>query len=380
MSPIRETWSAMTVGSRLGAIALGVAAVAVVGGLLGGAAIYSGVFATPTIDPEAEVEPTAVPPGTSLPPLAPTPTPDPSATPSPTPSPTPVGADPVLGTDGRLTVLLLGSDYRPAHPGNRTDAIMVVSVDPSTGKTAAFSVPRDASQFPLPGGGKFGQKINGLYQYFLSNGRGGGATMEKAFSKAFGIEIDGYVFIGFVGVKHLVDAVGGVDVVLSKAYYDAHYWVNSHHQGWGLPKGRSHLNGNQALIFARSRKGDNDFGRARRQQILVGAAMTKVRARGLVIVPKLLRIARDTVRTDLPLAQSGKLFDMISTVDLKKAEKVVFGPRSFADGIGGSSSFVLRLADCRGWISRHFPPARPFGQWPVAPASPSSTPTSTPAP
>ena len=130
MSPIRETWSAMTVGSRLGAIALGVAAVAVVGGLLGGAAIYSGVFATPTIDPEAEVEPTAVPPGTSLPPLAPTPTPDPSATPSPTPSPTPVGADPVLGTDGRLTVLLLGSDYRPAHPGNRTDAIMVVSVDP----------------------------------------------------------------------------------------------------------------------------------------------------------------------------------------------------------------------------------------------------------
>ena len=82
-------------------------------------------------------------------------------------------ADPLLGTDGRLTVLLLGSDYRPAHPGNRTDAIMVVSVDPTTGKTAAFSVPRDTCGFPLPSGGRFGNKINALYQYLLSRTSGG---------------------------------------------------------------------------------------------------------------------------------------------------------------------------------------------------------------
>jgi len=384
MASVRETWAAMTVGSRLGAIALGVATVAVVGGLVGGGAIASGAFATPTVDPEADVElETPVPPGTSLPPLPPTPSPDPSATPSPTPSPTPVGADPLLGTDGRLTYLLLGSDYRPAHPGNRTDAIMVVSVDPASGKTAAFSVPRDTSGFPLPGGGRFGNKINALYQYFLSGGRGGGSSMKAAFAKAFGIEIDGYVFIGFAGVKHLVDAVGGVDVVLDHAYYDAHYWVNSHHQGWGLPKGRSHLNGAQALIFARSRKGDNDFGRARRQQLLVAAAMTKVRARGPVILPKLLRIARDTVRTDLPLVQAAKLFEVVSTVDLKNTDKVVFGPRKYADGISGSTAFVLRLADCRQWIEGHFPPKRPFGSWPLTPTPAPSTipgPTLTPAP
>ena len=257
---------------------------------------------------------------------------------------------------------------------------MVVSVDPSTGKTAAFSIPRDTSGFPLPGGGRFGQKVNALYQYFQSTGRNGGTAMEAAFSKAFGIEVDGYVFIGFAGVKNLVDAVGGVDVVLDKAYYDPYYYVTNRHQGWGLPAGKSHLNGAQALIFARSRKGDNDFGRARRQQILVGAAMTKVRARGLAILPKLLQIARDTVRTDLPLARAGDLFDLIATVDLKHADKVVFGPRTFADGISGSSSFVLRLADCRSWIENHFPPERPFGSWPVAPppaptASPGPTPT-----
>jgi LCP family protein required for cell wall assembly len=377
MPSVRETWAAMTVGGRLGAIALGVASVAIVGGLVGGGALASGIFATPTIDPEAEVEPTAVPPGTSLPPLPPTPSPDPSATPSPTPSPTPVGADPQLGVDGRLTVLLMGTDYRPAKPGNRTDAIMVVSVDPSTGKTAAFSIPRDTSGFPLPGGGRFGQKINALYQYFQSTGRNGGTTMESAVSKAFGIEVDGYAFIGFSGVKNLVDAVGGVDVVLDKAYYDPYYYVTNRHQGWGLPAGKSHLNGAQALIFARSRKGDNDFGRARRQQLLVGAALAKVRHRGVVILPKLLRIARDTVRTDLPLTQAAVVFDMIATVDLKHADKVVFGPRQFADGISGSSSFVLRLADCRRWIHKHFPPVRPFGSWPVPTPTPSPTPSPT---
>jgi LCP family protein required for cell wall assembly len=297
----------------------------------------------------------------------------------PSPSPTPAGADPLLGTDGRLTVLLLGSDYRPAHPGNRTDAIMVVSVDPSTGKTAAFSIPRDTSGFPLPGGGRFGQKINGLYQYFESTGRNGGSSMEAAISKAFDIEVDGYAFIGFSGVKNLVDAVGGVDVVLDKAYYDPYYYVTNRRQGWGLPAGKSHLNGAQALIFARSRKGDNDFGRARRQQLLVGAALSKVRKRGPAVLPRLLRIARDTVRTDLPLTRAADLFELIATVDVKKADKVVFGPRSYADGISGSSGFVLRLADCRRWIEKHFPPERPFASWPPAPSaapSPSPTPTS----
>jgi LCP family protein required for cell wall assembly len=375
MASVRETWAAMTGGSRLRAIALGVAAVAVVVGLVGGGLLASGILATPTIDPEAGLEPTAVLPGTGLRPLPPTASP--GLTPSPTPSPTPAGADPLLGTDGRLTILLLGSDYRPAHPGNRTDAIMVVSVDPASGKTAAFSIPRDTSGFPLPDGGKFGQKINALYQYFESTGRNGGKTMEAAMSKAFGIELDAYAFIGFSGVTNLVDAVGGVDVVLDKAYYDPYYYVNNRHQGWGLPAGKSHLNGAQALIFARSRKGDNDFGRARRQQILVGAAMSKVRKRGLVIVPRLLQIARDTVRTDLPLTRAGDLFDLIATVDLKRADKVVFGPRTYADGIGGSS-FVLRLADCRRWIEKHFPPERPFASWPPAPSAPPSPTTTTP--
>src|SRR5688572_20139200 len=67
----------------------------------------------------------AVPPSRSPAPAAtPTPTITPSPSPSPTPAPTPIptpGVESLLGTDGRFTVLLLGSDYRRGHAGNRTD-------------------------------------------------------------------------------------------------------------------------------------------------------------------------------------------------------------------------------------------------------------------
>jgi LCP family protein required for cell wall assembly len=268
-----------------------------------------------------------------------------------------------------LTVLLLGSDYRPAHPGNRTDAIMVVSLDPTTRRAAAFSIPRDTSNFPMGNGQRFGAKINGLYQHFQSATGNGGRAMENAVSKAFGIEIDGYVLIGFSGVRQLIGAVGGVDVTLAQAYYDPDYWVTSTHRGWGLPKGTSHLGPTDALIFARSRHGDNDFNRARRQQQLVLAALAKVRAGDVTKLPKLLAIARDTVRTDLPLDHARDLFELVSTTDISKVERVVFGPRTYASSTGGTT-FELRLDVCRRWIKAHFPAVRPLGQWPEPSATP----------
>jgi LCP family protein required for cell wall assembly len=303
-------------------------------------------------------------------PLPPTASPAPSATPlageTPLPSPSPIpGIDPLLGSDGRLTVLLLGTDYRPAHPGNRTDAIMIVSIDPTTGKSAAFSVPRDVVDFPMPKSGSYGPKVNGLYQHLESTMGDGGQGMKQAVSRAFGIEVDRYALIGFTGVTKLVAAVGGVDVTLAAPYYDAHYWVNSHHQGWGLPAGKSHLNAADALIFARSRKGDSDFQRAKRQQMLVMAAVDKVRKGGLADLPALLRIAKNTVRTDLPLDRMADLYALFSSVDLTVAKHVVFGPTKYAFRAGGTDYRIdYKIADA--WIAKNFPPARPLGTWPAS--------------
>ena len=317
----------------------------------------------PSSQPVAD-EPSPDVPSSAEAALPPTPSPDPSATSSPSPMPTSPGADPLLGTDGRLTVLLLGTDYRPAHPGNRTDAMMVVSVDPTTGKSAAFSVPRDIAHFPLPKSGTYGPKVNGLYQHLEAAGNGA-TGMKQAVARAFGIEVDRYVLIGFTGVTKLVRAVGGVDVTLAQSYYDPLYWVTNKHRGWGLPAGKSHLNADDALIFARSRKGDSDFQRAKRQQQLVMAAVDKVRTRGVAAIPGLLAIARDTVRTDLPVERASDLFKLFSTVDLAAARRTVFGPKKYAVRAGGTD-YRLVLGACTKWIAANFPPARPYGSWPAS--------------
>jgi LCP family protein required for cell wall assembly len=362
----RETWRSLSPVSK--AIAIGGVAVSIVAI---GAIVALAVGPQP---PRTAGGPSA-PPATAEP-LPPTASPDPSSTPAPTPTPPPPGADPVLGTDGRLTVLLLGSDYRPSAPGNRTDAIMIVSVDPTTGKSAGFSIPRDVSNFPLPTKGTYPPKINGLYPYLESHGGKAGARMKQAMGRAFGIEVDSYIFMGFEGVKAFVRGVGGVDVTLDKAYYDPFYWVNNHHQGWGLPAGKSHLNDDQALIFARSRKGDSDFGRARRQQQLVLAALAKVMKQPAAI-PQLVRVANRFVRTDVPLDRAADLFTLLSSVDLSKVDRAVFGPKTFAAKAAGTN-YVLRLNICKSWIARHFPPVRPMGGWtpaaPIGSAAPSTAP------
>lgn len=340
-----------------------------------------GVVGTPT--PSALPSPSDV---GALPTEAPSdpPSPTPSVGPSAsflTPAPSGPVADPLLGTDGRLTLLLLGSDARASHPGNRTDAVMVVSLDPTTGQSAAFSVPRDTVGFPMPTSGTYSGKVNALFQHLQAKNGRGASGMKQAVSRAFGIEIDNYVLIGFTGVLRLVKAVGGVDVTLEKAYYDPYYWVNSRTQGWGLPKGKSHLNANDALIFARSRKGDSDFGRARRQQILVMAAVSKVRTRGLDDLPKLISIAKDWVRTDLPLERATDLFEVFGAVDLGDANQAVFGPTKYADRAApGSYDYRLKLATCKAWIKKAFPKVRPYGTWPATPASPAPAPAGSPAP
>ena len=378
MASVRDTWGALSPARRLAAIGGALAPVVAFTLIVALAAGGLGPGPAPVA---AEPTPFVVPPGETAPPLPPDPTPDPSATPAPTATPAPPQADPILGTDGRLTILLLGSDYRPAHPGNRTDALIVVSVDPVSGATGAFSIPRDTEDFPLPGGGVYRAKVNGLYQDLHAKTREGGAGMKEVVSAAYDLEVDSYVFIGFAGFRQLIAEIGGVEVTLDKAYYDPYYWVNNRTQGWGLPKGTSHLDADEALIFARSRKGDNDFGRARRQQILIMAVLDKVRSQGPERLPRLLAIAADTVRTDLPLQRAADVFEIIAGVDLETANRTVFGPRTYTIEKGGSA-FAPDLDACRAWIAKHFPPARPYGQWPpdpdastdpsVPPASPSS--------
>ena len=99
---------------------------------------------------------------------------------------------------------------------------MVVSIDPTTGAVAAASIPRDTTAFPTSSKGTYKPKINGLYQALIGkHGQPEAAReMKRIIGNGIGVEVDSYAVIGFDGVRQLVDAVGGVDVVLAKAVND----------------------------------------------------------------------------------------------------------------------------------------------------------------
>ena len=352
-----------------------IAAVAIVIIIVVGAtatALYLGRPHTPIIA-AASLAPSPTPtPALSTAPT-PNPTASPSTSPEPSASPLPPGADPLLGTDGRLTILLLGSDYRPSHAGNRTDVIMVVSLNPVTGAVAAASIPRDTAGFPTSSTQTYGAKVNALYQSLISRvGQPKAAQeMKRIVGSGIGVEIDSYAFIGFDGVRQLVNGVGGVDIVLAKSVSDPYYWVTPRNRGVFFPAGRNHLNGDRALIFSRTRKGDNDFERARRQQLLVGGAVDAVRKRGLERLPQLIALARRSVKTDLPLTSAPRLFEIIGKAKVDDAAKIVFGPTKWATGSSGTS-FQLKLNVVRQWTAEWMGPvsAAPIPSATIPPAPP----------
>ena len=290
----------------------------------------------------------------------------PFASPSGRRVPPPAAADPLLGTDGRLTVLLLGTDYRPAHPGNRTDAIMVVSVDPTTGRPPAFSVPRDVVDFPLAGRRHVraqGQRPVPVPAVDETNR--GAANMMAAFERAFDIEIDNYVFIGFPGVTQLVGAVGGVDVRLEKAYYDPLLLGERPSPRLG-PAGRQEPPQRSARADLRPQP----EGRQRLRSCPPPAAARDRRVR-----PRSASAASTTSRSSsrLPATPFEPICRSIprrtcssstSRWSSTRSKKVVFGPKTYAVRATGYD-YHLVYSRCKAWIKKYFPKERPFGTWPA---------------
>jgi LCP family protein required for cell wall assembly len=239
---------------------------------------------------------TGTPPGHATPrgPAAPVATP----TRAPAPANTPTATVPALGYAGTplsarlragrpLALLLLGYGG-PGHDGAfLTDSLEVARLDPARGVITLISVPRDLwVQIPATGDGRGGYwgKINeafavgvGTHDDFAT----GGTLASKAAAQVLGIPIDFWVALDFDGFRHAVDALGGVEVDVAQGFTDDHYPNNDDadidpsYKTIHFDAGPQHLDGATALEFARSRyapEDGSDFGRARRQQLLIAAA------------------------------------------------------------------------------------------------------------
>jgi LCP family protein required for cell wall assembly len=235
-----------------------------------------------------------------------------------TPSLAAEGDDPPPGPgpDERMNVLVVGVDAAPGRTSVLTDTMMVVSFDPVARTASMVSLPRDLVNVPLGNGDEFGPKLNSLMSYADRHRdafpAGGLRALQDAIGALLGIPIHYHATMEFEGFIHMVDAVGGVDIDVPKAIDDPGYdGFGASERGWSISEGAHHLDGVNALAYARSRKsaGESDFTRAGRQQQIIVALKDSATDGGSVFwtLPALLGTVGDSIRTDLPIERLPQL-------------------------------------------------------------------------
>jgi LCP family protein required for cell wall assembly len=211
-------------------------------------------------------------------------------------------------------ILLIGTDQRDLDFVGRTDTIMVLAIDAPNNRASLISFPRDL-YLPIPGVGY--SRINTAYGFGEERQLGGGLPLlMSTIERNFGIPIERYVRIDFSGFQGVVDALGGVDVVVDCPLYDE--LIYRYFQVYTLEPGDYHMNGEQALYYARSRKTTSDFDRARRQQRVLLAIRKRVLDGDLLPrIPALWLAMRDIVDTNLSPGDIAELARLGATLDGK---------------------------------------------------------------
>jgi len=206
-----------------------------------------------------------------------------------------VGSDSSEGlTKAQVHEFHLGAHDRS---GRRSDTMILLHLNKSHDKAILISFPRD-SWVTIPafhGTAAHTAKINSAFS------EGGAKLAIKTIVANTGVPIDHYVQVNVLGLANIVDALGGVRVCLAHPINDA---VGGDHGfgGSGLvaPAGWNRFNGVQAVKFARTRHdlADQDLGRIKRQQALLGALFHEAVKAGTLLNPlKLNRFINAAVKS-----------------------------------------------------------------------------------
>ena len=254
-------------------------------------------------------------------------------------------------TDGRTNILVLGLDKR--KPGNTssgvlTDTIMVLSVDKDGKNPVLISIPRDLWLSETR------SKINAVYSLTDQNVE----TVKDGVERVVGIPIHYYVIVGFDIFTDSVDAIGGVNIDVERAFEDPEYPVEGkedvmpikdRYMTVSFNAGNQKMNGETALQYARSRHSTNpeeqgDFARARRQQKVIVALKNDIFSVGTLLNPtrltEIYNSFKENVDTDIALTEILIFYDRYADADMGEIKKIVLSNESYSEDSIGSGTLM----------------------------------------
>ena len=236
----------------------------------------------------------------------------------------------ILEDDDVVNILVLGTDaYSGALTDSaRSDCMILVSIN-KTEKTVKLVSLERAMGVYMP----FGMKA-GEYDLLTHAFRWGGAKLVcDCVENHLRVEVDHYVRVTFTTVKTVVDAIGGIDMELSKGEAEALSFDYPH-----ITAGMNHLNGSEALSFARLRSIDSDWQRVERQRKVVLAAVKALKGAGWKELNNLLDQTLPLIQTNMSMLEIADMMLYAPNFLSSEFDQMTIpkqGPYGFKEGING---------------------------------------------
>lgn len=211
-----------------------------------------------------------------------------------------------LDDQGWWNILLLGGDSRSASGAyGRTDAIIILSVNPTQGQVKLTSLMRDMWVSIYERGTN---RINAANRY------GGPQLVMRTINENFGMNLTDYVLVGMEAFKDIVDLLGGIELniqenELYRLNEQQYYNLREMHKKTEYEKltdfgENTHCDGNQALAYVRLRHGDGDSVRTARQRAALVALAKKLQTEGTIMtIASVILTLLDYVETNLSLGE-----------------------------------------------------------------------------
>ncbi|WP_024345656.1 LCP family protein [Lacrimispora indolis] len=209
---------------------------------------------------------------------------------------------------GYRTIAIFGVDSRDGNvnKGTNADVIMVCNINRDTGEIRLVSVFRDT--YLNTGEGNAYNKINSAYA------TGGAVQALAALNKNLDLDISEYVTFNWKSVADGINMLNGVDIDITKAEFRyINSFITETVEKTGVPSvhlksaGMNHLDGVQAVAYARLRKMDTDYARTERQRLVIQKTFEKAKKADLGLLNRILLMEVDQIGSNLTFSDFTEL-------------------------------------------------------------------------